>query len=230
MSDTNYLDYSGWTVGTGSVDGWTGTGTAADENERLYGPGPWGRNELLWEYTALDNTGYGGGIWSPYFSADTDYGYQFSVFTNRLGAVGERTLYGCNAGTLKYVNSETTTTNPYFYHFYNSSYLNEWMLMIAHIRPYGYPTTATFHPNGGRWRLSTGSKLGNMSYEYRFTTASNVSTRMRCFYYDATDKWPTFVERLVYPRIERMDGTESTPQALMEGWWRGAMVAGVLFK
>lgn len=213
----NLLDYSGWTVGTGDVDGYTALGNDHVENVREYHPDPWGKSAIVWTTPTEDDTRYGGGFWSPYVSVDPAYDYRFSCYTNRISAVGERTLFGCDASpsTLVSLTSTSTTTNPYFEYWYNSSYLNEWILLIGYIYAYTTTTGSPVRSDAGVWRMN-GVKIEGPDYSWRFYNTTS-SARLRIFYYDSSDKWPTFMDHYVYPRIEKCDGTEPSLKWLLRG-------------
>lgn len=216
----NLLDYSDWTEGTGSVGTWTGTGNNSyPENARVYDTGPFGETALVWETTTEDNTGYGGGWWSAYIALDTAYTYRFTVYVKRLpGANGERTLFGMNdsSSDLFYnvAYASSTSSNPYFTYHYNSANIDEWMLYVGHINPYGYTREVAYNPNGGVWKMD-GTKIENADYEWSFYNSTGYLVRSRIFYYDSADKWPTFSDQYVYPRIDRLDGSEPTLEQLL---------------
>lgn len=219
----NLLDYSGWTEGTGNSGTWYAQGNDIDiENVRLYDYDPWNKQSLVWQIRAQDDTGYGGGFHSPLVYIDYTATYRFSIYLNRLGAVGERTLFGFNAyneSTIRNIlriGDGAVNTNPYLNYWYNSSYLNEWVLLIGYLRPYGTSYLSDKLPEGGVYQMD-GTRIELAEFEWIFYTTDTNRIRMRCFYYDSGDKWPTFIENMAYPRIEKCDGTELSLENLLRG-------------
>jgi hypothetical protein len=87
--------------------------------------------------------------------------------------------------------------------------------MIGYLYAYTTETGAPQRPDAGVWRLS-GARIEGPDYGWRLYNTT-TSIRMRTFYYDSTDKWPTFVENAAYPRIEKCDGTQLSLQHLLRG-------------
>ena len=220
----NLLDYSTWTLGTGSTTGFSATGNASVENERLYAADPWGKQAIVWEVTTEDDTGYGGGWHTGTVPVDYNYMYRFSAYTRRLGESGERDLFGCNVYNasssmlnLTRKDNASTTTNVYFDYWYGgATYFEDWMLMVVFVWPYGTSLDGVNHPHTGIWRVSDGVKAATPE-DWVFVDTNTTKARQRLFYYDSTDKLPGFISHYIYPRIEKCDGTELPIQWLFRG-------------
>lgn len=222
---SNLLDYSGWTVGTGSVAGYTGTGSAALENERLYAPDPWGKSAIVWEANGKnEDAGYGGGFWSPWVSADYTAMYRFSVYIKRVAVNVDRDLFGLNvydagAGFDEAVYRSTggsPTNNPYFDGDWRpyATYEGEWILAVGHLWPYG-SGSGSVHDHSGFWQMD-GTKIeSNTDWIFYETTTDLV--RLRIFHYDSTVTVAEFKSHYIYPRIEKVDGTELPFNWLLRG-------------
>ncbi len=216
----NACDYTTWTLGQGSVGGFSKNGTDT-ENWRIMGEDPWGKTTIVWE-ARPDDAGNASGGWNYYLPIDNTKLYRFSVWVNRtvLGANGRfyfgTTGYGAVYGVTR-LSDETIQTNPYFYTSSSppsSTQLpeGEWVLVVGHVFPHTH-TENLNHPDSGRYTLS--GRLGNIANDYKWLPGTTGS-RHRTYLYYATDI--SARQQWVYPRVDVIDGTEPSINELLNGF------------
>jgi len=214
------IDNSTWEVGTGSAPGFTRMGNTS-ENHRVVDKDPWGNDAVVWEARPDAVSDADGGFLSSYVSVDETATYRYSVWVNKqaISTVGRfyfglRTSGSSNSATR--VTTGTSTSNPYFWVSSNGAtdlIHDEWVLIVGHIRPSGF-TGTTNHPESGRY-TANGGRYDGINYDYKFTPGT-TEARLRTFMYYSTDVNHT--QQFVYPRIDRIDGTEPTVQDILDGF------------
>jgi hypothetical protein len=231
----NLLNINTWNVGTGSVTGFSDIyGTA----RRFYSPGPWTKDELIWEATStgLTTQGNGGFASSTYLDIiDISYKYRLSVWANRkvLGTLGQ-VFFGMYAANISdaevgliNIANDVSTTNPYLYWTSNPPTTNQlpvdtWILLVGYINPYGY-TGTTINPTSGGYKID-GTKLSNTSaafYEFKWASTHRKIKHRVYLYYSYPHTNP--VQYFLYPRIDKCDGTEPSISGLISNkrYWLG---------
>lgn len=211
------INMSSWTVGTGSVTGYTVNG---DGNSRIVDSTPYGDLGVVWDVTNQDSASDADGGWNPSsypFTVDQTKTYRFSVWMRRK-VVGNGSSYlglnaldsgGTNIGVLNRTNG-ITNTNPYFVSTSWWGTNRPWYLVVGHVWPAGSGTgavhadTAIYDTNGVKittasdfvWQNTAGMKTGLRSYLYYST---DTSTNQQ--FYD--------------PRIDVLTGTYPSIQNLL---------------
>jgi len=214
--DDNLLDTSTWTVGCGSVAGFSRNG-ATSENCRELGENHVGDEVVLWK--AIPDSAYNadGGWNSSYHNINYTKTYRFSVWIKKTNSNNGRTYFGCRSskhviiGTtnqnIKNLNG-TTNTNPYFW-YGDLPELNKWYLLIGYVHPYNYPNSS---PSGGIYDGVTGKRI---TYIRDFKVASGTLdlSHRSYLYYD-----PNASDRQYFwnPRIDEITGNEPTTTELLQ--------------
>ena len=223
-AETNILDYSVWVPGNTSATGFSRNG-GSDENILEVGTGPFGESTVLWAGRNNTISSDSDGGWnSSQFTIDNTYMYRFSTWVYRQ-VTGNGSFYlgtrgydanGANVGVLRMNSTLSNNTNPYFW----SGGLNSsqgWQLVVGHVWPAGTGYVGN-HINSGFYNTS-GTKVGNISYDYIWNT-TNVRALHRTYLYYSTD--PSTVQLWAYPRVDKIDGTEPSIQDLINADTRAA--------
>jgi hypothetical protein len=211
----NLLDLSTWTLGTGSVTGFSQNGTTA-ENQRILDTGPFGVSALVWDTPSNDATSDSDGGWDgASISIDKTKMYRFSVWMRRR-VIGNGSYYlGCAGGVLNRSDG-VLNNNPYFSasSWPVSIVADQWMLIVGHIWPVE-SGTGTNHIDSGLWNTS-GTKFSGPTYNGDFVwQTSSTTTNLRSYLYYSTDT--TTRQQWYQPRIDLVDGTEPTVAELIAG-------------
>jgi hypothetical protein len=212
----NLLNTSTWAVGNGSFGQFVQYGLD-EENDRFIGKDPWGQDVVLWHCikSGTDGSTYDGGFSTTLIDIDRTYRYRFSIWVNRT-VVGNGNFYlssngyagASNTGLIR-IDTEANETSAYFY-YGTDLIVNTWMLVVGHIHPYGY-TGTTHHPDSGRWKLD-GTRHGVNLFEFKWRSDA-TKTPLRSFVWGSTN--PVTRQLLVYPRLDKCDGTEPRLQGLI---------------
>ncbi len=209
------LDYTTWTLGSGSAPGFNQNGTTA-ENERISSTDPWGNTTVVWEAQPDATSNADGGWNTSNFSVDNTKTYRYSVWVWRnangngnfyLGCHG----YGSTNGVIK-LSDGSNQTNPYFISSSNVPQAGRWELVVGHVYPAGYGGT-TNHPESGRYTVDDG-RVGNIANDYKWRPET-TSGNFRTYLYYCTNT--SVRQRFVYPRVDVVDGTEPSIAQLLEG-------------
>ena len=213
VADLNILDYSTWTVGTGSATGFGRIG-ADGENHRILANDPFGNETVVWEARPDAVSGADGGWNGNYYSIDNSKMYRFSVWVKRNNNVNGRFYLGLSAsGTQSGVNYRTNsgagTTNPYFWHNVTSFTADVWYLIVGHVWPAGTGTGSLYADSG---RYTVDGRVGNVSHDFIWKSGTTIA-RHRSYLYYGTDTDQR--QQFVYPRIDLVDGTEPSISDLL---------------
>lgn len=206
--DRNLCDMGEWTIGTGGSQGSFGRNGADAENDIIEFPDPWGQLRPVWRATPDATSGADGG-WNKDFSCDDKKRYRISVWILRTGDASGSTYLGCRQSTANSENLDGTPNgNPYF--MAGDYTYNQWLLWVGVIHP-------STHGNDS-WGIAgvydlQGNKLHNGT-EYKMTPGCTIQRHRSYLYYctntDNRQYW-------VYPRVDVMDGSEPSIEALCAG-------------
>lgn len=185
-AQNNLLDTSTWTIGNGSVTGFSRNGTEA-ENVRESGTNPHGDNAILWKAVPDADNNADGGWNGSYLTIDPNKTYRLSVWIKKTGNTNGSTYFGMNS--LNASSSHTTLllngtarNNAYFWSG-DLPELNKWYLLVGYIHQSAYSgTTAT----GGIYDGTTGMKVLNAQQDFKFKSDAN-RLRHRSYLYYNTD-------------------------------------------
>ncbi|MDA3911584.1 MAG: T9SS type A sorting domain-containing protein [Bacteroidales bacterium] len=208
------LDYTTWSVGTGSASGFSRNG-ADNENYRINGTDPWGNSAVIWEARPDATSGADGGWNSSEFPIDNTKTYRFSVWVRRTN-LGNGSFYmgtngyGSTSGVYNRDNG-SNNTNPYFEITNPPAAVNEWILVVGHIWPAGSGTGAE-NPESGVYTVTEG-KIRNLSHRDFVWRAETTSARHRTYLYYSTNT--STRQQWVYPRVDVCDGTEPSINQLL---------------
>ena len=214
----NPLPYT-WTVGTGSITGYTQNGDTA-ENQRLNATGPYGATVVVWgSYPSGNNQADGGWETTPQIPISNTSLYRYSVWVRRTSATTSGTFYfGLHTngtGDVLALNGGASNTNPYWdYRNIGWFEINQWYLVVGHIYPYTHAGT-TANPASGIYTREAGmigSLAGNIPQDCKFP--SNATTAMnRTYHYYSSDS--TSRLQFYQPRIDLVDGNEPSISKLL---------------
>lgn len=213
---SNLLSWDSWTIGTGSVTGYTMNGTV-DENRRILDTNPFGHSDVVWDTPSNDVTNDADGGWDGSdITIDPTKTYRFSTWVRRkiigngyfyLGCHG-LTSGGSNIGVL-YRSNGTVSTNPYFSATGWWGSANTWYLVVGHVWPVGSGTGAT-HVDSAIYNTAGTKVTTTQDFIWQSTS---VKTRHRSYLYYSTDT--TTNQQWYHPRIDLCDGTEPTISELL---------------
>ncbi len=192
---TNLLDNLTWTVGSGTISGFTLQGDA-NENIREYGENPFGTNSLLWVSKPSGNTGYDGG-WktTSITSIDHTKKYMFTIWIKKTNSNNGTTYFSAIANDpTKYsaMSLDGTVTNTGNSHFYAGDLpvLDQWLLLVGYLHASDDPSII----NEGRIYDSNGTVLGTLTdyklqtgttrLRHRVILTNDTNTLDRQYYYD----------------------------------------------
>ena len=243
LSDTNYittkkynlLDYTTWTVGSGSIGSfieylWGGNGGC---NYRINSTGPYGENMVLWEAsgTTTGTTYNFGGMYAINNVIDLNKDYRYSVWMRRTttyAAAADRSCYigpECKniGGTI--VNSIQLSPTGVSTNYWAISTLPDtstnWFLCMFVIRNQNYSTTSDvsgFYSTDG-----TDLGIGGGRGDAKFSGSTYYLTIRLLAPYNTTIS-PKF--QIAYPRLDLLDGSEPTFQELITGKPLLGIIAG----
>lgn len=220
---TNLLNYTTWTVGTtGSQSGFGDNGAVA-ENHIVERADPQGKMVPVWEARPDTTSGADGGWNSSLHSIDRNAFYRFSVWVMRtvkgnghfyMGLKGYDSS-STHVGVYRRSNGDNDT-NPYF--TVNSQWnewgdTNQWYLAVGHVWPEGSGTGSN-HIESGIYNTA-GELIYTADLSDFVWRPDNTQALHRAYLYYST---VTTRQQFVYPRIDKLDGTEPTVQDLIHGY------------
>ena len=203
----NLLDTSTWTIGSGSVTGFSKYGRTA-ENSREYGKDRLGNNVILWKATPDVKRGADGGWNSAYYSVDSAKGYRFSVWIKKTNSTFGTTYFGFDESSDKIRGlNGTPHHNPYFWSG-DLPRLGRWYLLVGFV----HESTYTSRANQGAIYDGVTGKIVKRITDYKMESSA-VSLRHRSYLSHDTN---TFNRQYFYaPRMELVSGSEPTIQELL---------------
>lgn len=213
---SNLLNWDSWTVGTGSVTGYTVNGTV-DENRRILDTNPFGHSDVVWDTPSNDATSDADGGWEgSNIDIDPTKMYRFSTWVRRK-VLGNGTFYlgchgkdsvGSNVGVLNRSNA-AVNTNPYFSATGWWGSATTWYLVVGHVWPVGSGTGA-MHVDSAIYNTSGTKVATTQDFVWQSTT---VKTTHRSYLYYSTD--PTTNQQWYHPRVDLCNGSEPTISELL---------------
>ena len=213
------LDYTGWTLGSGSSGDFVQNGGTA-ENERIISGDPFGnQGRIVWEARSDNVSGADGGWTHNQFDIDASYYYRYSTWVWRnsnsdgnsyMGLYG----YGSVNGVLER-DTGSNSTNPYWYTSESVPTAGRWELIIGHVFPAG-SGTGGFHEDSGRYTIEDGN-LGTTGMARDYVWREETTTaRQRCYLFYSVDT--SIRQQWIYPRVDKLDGTEPSIEDLLAGF------------
>jgi hypothetical protein len=210
VNSQNLLNTSSWTVGSGSVTGFSQYGTTS-ENSRNYIISPSGHASITWIASPDAASGQDGGFGSSYINIDNTKTYRLSVWIKKTNSNNGHTFFKCTSSsggsqhTLR-LNGSAVTWPQFWYG--DLPQLNKWFLLVGYVHGSNYNSTINY---GGIYDGATGQKVVNIT-DYKFkSTATNL--QHRAFLYQDTN---TSDRQYMYqPRMELVDGNEPAVEELL---------------
>ena len=203
------IKWDSWTLGTGSVTGYT---TNGDGNSRVNDTNPWGATDIVWDVSNQDVASDADGGWNGgTFSIDNTKMYRFSTFVRRK-TVGNGSFYlgthGYPDAVLNRSNG-AANTNPYFSARGWWGSVDLWYLVVGYIWPSGSGIGASM-TDSGIYSMDGLKIISNGDFVWQPTT---TSSHHRSYMYYSTDI--TTNQQWYQPRVDAVDGTEPTINELL---------------
>lgn len=204
----NLLDTSTWTIGSGSVSGFSQNGSTS-ENIREFGSGPQGSNVLLWKAVPDASSNGGDGGWNTdYHNIDHLKSYRFTVWLKKTNSNSGNSYLGCSSPNNIAFLDDNLNNNPYFWQGDLPS-LNKWYLVVGYVHSSKYNKLTHY---GGIYDGETGEKVRNIT-DYKFIGSSSIVRHRAYLGYDGN----TSDRQYFYdPRIDLVDGNEPSIESLLD--------------
>ena len=205
----NLLDTSTWTIGSGSVSGFSQNG-ATSENSRELGTDPFGDSSVLWKGGNDADSNADGGWNSSYHNINNEETYRFVVWLKKTNSNDGNSYFGCQQWqsssdtnlhdyTILKLDGEIRP-NPYFW-VGDLPQLNKWYMLVGYIHGKNYSSDLSY---GGIYDPVTGTKVVNIT-DYKFAPTTTKIRHRAFLYYDTN----TSDRQYFYaPRAEMVDGNE----------------------
>jgi len=219
---SNIINYQTWVAGTtGSQPEFPMNGATA-ENAIVLGLDPWDKEVPLWECRPDAVSNSDGGWNGSNFPIDRESMYRFSVWVKK-SVIGLGNFY---VGTHGYDHINTNisiirkfdganSTNPYFYGGDPKIEPEEWYLFVGHVWQEGTSTGGDEHFDTGIYTRHGRYSTNSIVHDWIWNSTIEYSHH-RCYLYYTTHtserQW------MVYPRFDKMDGTEPSIQELLDGY------------
>ncbi len=185
----NLLNTSSWTVGNGSVSGFSVNGSDS-ENVRELGLNHIGEEVILWKAIPDINNDADGGWNSSYHTIDNSKSYRFSVWIKKTNPFDGTSYFGCQQWSSAMDNHSILGlngnfhNNPYFWNNDNGNNqlpnLNRWYLLVGFIHHKDYTQT---NNQGAIYDGVTGELVQNIM-DFKFSTISTQIRHRAYLYYD----------------------------------------------
>jgi hypothetical protein len=209
VNGQNLLDTSTWTIGSGSVSGFSQNGSTS-ENNRDFGVDPFGNSSILWRGGNDSASNSDGGWNSSYHLIDNSETYRLVVWLKKTNSTDGNSYFGCQqwqsgSDTTMYDYSILSLNgnlkpNPYFW-VGDLPQLNKWYMLVAYVHGENYNSNLSY---GGIYDPVTGTKVVNIT-DYKFAPTTTKIRHRAYLYYDTNifDRQYFFA-----PRMEMVDGNE----------------------
>ncbi|WP_425237723.1 hypothetical protein [Ulvibacterium sp.] len=158
-AQTNLIDTSTWTVGTGAATGFYRLGTDA-ENVRELGTNPYGNQSVLWTAVPDATSAYANGGFKLHMNMDHTKTYRFSVWIKKTNSNDGRTDFGIWAGNSSGADAilklDGTASNSGILWGGDLPSLDTWYLLVGFVHPSAHTGTTS---DGGIYDPATGQKV-----------------------------------------------------------------------
>ncbi|PRX57198.1 fibronectin type III domain-containing protein [Flagellimonas meridianipacifica] len=213
FGQTNLLDDSTWSIGTGSVAGFPKYGTDA-ESVRSLGLDPFGDQSVLWRCITEGTGGSSGGWFSDAFTIDHTKTYRLTVWMKKLNSpdgseVFGTYIYDSSGNHTAIASNGSTSSNPIFNGGDAIQSLNTWYLFVSYIHHSGYSGAM----DQGKVYDVNGNIVSNID---DFKSSSNsVSAKHRAYYWQGFNSVDELI--LFKPTVYEVNGQEPSIQELLNG-------------
>lgn len=206
----NLLDTSTWTIGTGSVSGFTKYGNT-NENVREYGLDHVSNQVILWKAVPDGEGAHDGGWFTDFIPISYERTYRFTVWMKKTGSNSGSTYFGTqsyNSGYVDLVNLDgSVNSDPYFW-FGDLPILNRWYLLVGFVHENTYNSTVSL---GKIYDGVTGEPVISID-DFKFSTSVlNLRHRVRLF----NDENPSNRQFFYKPAMYEVNGNEPTINELL---------------
>ncbi len=214
FSQTNLLDTSTWTVGSGSVTGFNQFGST-NVNERLLGNNPHAEEEVLWRGTPEEGTIHSGGWTATKVTIDHTRDYRITVWlkkTNHRNGQGQLGIF-CRDELDRFtaIDVVTAENQPYAVTFSNVlPELDKWFLVVGYVYNSLHLGTTV---EGGVYDPVTGDKVMDARATYRFHPEAKTLEHFSYLYDTNIANSQFFWD----PRIEEINNNIPTIADLLAG-------------
>ncbi|WP_425237722.1 hypothetical protein [Ulvibacterium sp.] len=168
---TNLLDTSSWSVGTGSVGSFGVYQNEASENERIVGTDPHGNTSVVWKGMPSGNGGQDGGWRGTFINIDHTKTYRFTVWVKKTISHDGAELFGFeandNVSQEASLNLDGSTDNSPWFNDTDLPALDTWYLMVGFA--HGSNETSTTHL--GALYAVDGTMIRSLT-DYKFSAAA----------------------------------------------------------
>lgn len=205
----NLLDTSTWTIGSGSVSGFSQNGSTS-ENAREYGTDPFGNTSILWKGGNDASYNADGGWNTTYQYINHTDTYRFVVWLKKTNSNYGSSYFGCqqwvsSSDTTVYNHTIRTldgffTNNPYFW-IGDLPQLNKWYMLVGFVHGSNYNSEISY---GAIYDPSTGERVRDNT-DFKFATTTTKLRHRTYLYYDGNT-----ADRQYFwaPRVDKVDGSE----------------------
>jgi len=206
----NLLNTNAWTVGSGSVSGFSQYGTTS-ENSRILETNHLGNSVIIWQATPDSAGGRSGGFSSPVVNIDHTKTYRLSVWIKKSNANSGTTqlkpeTYSGGSYHATYLNGTPLTWQPFWYG--SLPKFDRWYLLVGFIHRSSYNSTVSL---GKIYDGVTGESVISMK-DQKFKTSATV-LKHKTILYGATN---TTEKQFMYsPYIEEVNGNELSVNQLL---------------
>lgn len=213
----NLLNTSTWTVGSGSVPGFSVNGTDP-ENYRELGLNHIGEEVVLWKAVPMLNNDADGGWDTSYHSIDNTKSYRFSVWIKKTNSFDGVSYFGSQQWSNTIDNRSVLRlngnfdNNPYFWHNYEGQdqlpHLDRWYLLVGFIHHKDYVQTTNL---GAIYDGVTGELIRSIT-DFKFhSNTTEIRHRAYLYYGTNTNDRQYFHE----PRIDIVNSSMPTVNQLL---------------
>ncbi|NMH89895.1 T9SS type A sorting domain-containing protein [Flavivirga algicola] len=200
----NLLNTNTWTVGSGSVTGFSQNGSTT-ENIRELGRNHVGENVILWKAIPDASSNADGGWNSSYHNINNARDYRFSVWIKKTNSKSGNTYFGCqqwqpdsSIHDYTILNFDNIAIrNPYFF-VGDLPKLDRWYLLVGFIRSKNFPFGFN---EGGIYDGLTGEKVLSTT-DFKFSPSTTRLRHRAYLYYDTNTADRQYFYK---PRLEQVN-------------------------
>jgi len=208
--DNNSLKDFPWTIGSGSISGFSQNG-ATSENSRELGRNHIGEEVVLWKAAPDASRNADGGWSTSWIGANSNTSYRFSVWIKKTNSNDGSTYFGFHAnarGSLRL--NGTYNGNPYFWAG-DLPKLNRWYLLVGYVHKSSHTGTTKTTNTGGIYDGTTGRKVRIIT-DYKLKNTVTAIIHRSYLFYDTN-----ILDRQYFyePRIDPISGNEPTIEELL---------------
>ncbi|WP_299112093.1 T9SS type A sorting domain-containing protein [uncultured Winogradskyella sp.] len=206
----NLLDTSSWTIGSGSISGYSQYGLT-EENTRVYKHNHVGDEVMVWQASPNSGGQTSGGFTSPAVNIDHNKMYRLSIWIKKENSNDGVTqfkpnTYSGGAHHTTYLNGDVVSWHPFWYG--DLPELNKWYLLVGYVHASSDNSTIDL---GKIYDGVTGEAVVSMR-DHKFKNSATILQNRPTLWNSLT----TSDRQYMYaPRIEIVDGSEYSLDQLL---------------